>query len=87
MQFVGLRDDVGPPNDAPRVEPHPEDGHDQSQWVEVLLVGAHGVWNRAVLEESEREEDDVEDALEDVVGEAETGLLRVDGPHDQLVDL
>lgn len=87
MQLVGLRHNVGPPHNTPGVEPYPEDRHHECQWVKVFFVRSHRVGNGAVLEECEREEDDVKNALEDVVGEAKARLLSVNGAHDQLVHL
>ena len=70
MEIVSLRYNEGPPNNTPAVEPHPDDTHDQGERIEVLFVRTHRVRDREVLEESEREEYDVEDPLEDVVRES-----------------
>lgn len=90
MQFkllVRLRDDVRPPNNQPREEPHPNDGHDKCERVEILLVGPHRIWNSQILQENQREEDNVEEALCAIVGHTQTWLLVVYCTHDQLIDL
>lgn len=50
MQVVGYRHHIRPPHNQERIEPNPNRGTNQRQWIELLFSLRHRVRNRAVLD-------------------------------------